>query len=272
MTIKKFQEFLNESIRSLSQPELFNWLKERSDYTFIALDTETTGLRGPKEEQLTQIAAVAFGFDYETLAFSEISAFNEKIALNPEIVAQMDQPGSRIRDVFKFTGYEINQDAYRAEQEVLDSLQEFVDGFGDVILMIQNAPFDMPMINVRKKFGGLRHEIFDTKEFFAYFLLPTLQKLAETDEEARSILKAIGTTGSGKLPSSSLPKVSSGMGIDNSGAHDALFDCRYMMLTLQKALEIVSKHPDLELKDYVRDRVLMDRKIKLKDRARRKGM
>lgn len=264
MRIKLFPDFINEAIKYLNQSELFDWLQKRKDYTFIALDTETTGLRGPRQEQLTQVAAVAFAFDYSSLTFNEMASFNEKIALNPDIMSQLDQPESRIRDVFKFTRYEINQELYRDEQEVLDALEEFVNQFDNVILLIQNAPFDMPMINVRKKFGGIRHEIFDTKDFYAYFLLPTLQKLAETDPESKRILDAIGKTGSGSLPTSSLPRVAAGLGINAGEAHDALFDCKYMVKTLEKALKIIKENPDLDIKSYVRPRISMDRYYKLK--------
>lgn len=269
MAIKKFNEFLSESIKYLNQQELLQWLDQRQDYVFVALDTETTGLRGPRQEQLTQVAAVAFKLDFPSLTFSEISSFNEKIALNPDILSQLDQPGSRIRDVFKFTRYEINQDLYKDEQEVLDSLIEFVDGFDKVILLIQNAPFDIPMINIRKKFGGLNHEIFDTKDFYAYFLLPTLQKLAETDPEAERILSVIGKSSSGKLPTASLPKVAAGMGIPAGDAHDALFDCRYMIKTLESGLTIVKDNPNLEITQYIKPRISMDRYIKMKNKSRK---
>jgi DNA polymerase III epsilon subunit-like protein len=265
--IKNFQNFLNESIKHLNQKEVIEWLFQRSDYTFIALDTETTGLRGPREEQLTQIASVAFSFDFDQLKFTEIDSFNEKIKLNPEIISQLDLPDSRIRDVFKFTGYEINQEKYRDEQLVLDSLHSFIGKFDKVILLIQNASFDMGMINRRKRSGGLKYEIFDTKDFYAYFLLPTLQRLSEKDPEAKKILDVIGTTRGGNLPTSSLPKVASGLGIDNSGAHDALFDCKYMILVLEKSLEILKNNMDLDLKDYIRPRILTDRYIKLKNKG-----
>jgi DNA polymerase III epsilon subunit-like protein len=79
--IKKYIDFLNESIKYLSTEELFNWFNERSNHTFVALDTETTGLAGPRMDQLTQIAAIAFSFDYDTLKFTEISRYNKKISL-----------------------------------------------------------------------------------------------------------------------------------------------------------------------------------------------
>ena len=269
MRLHRFNEWLSESIKTLNQRELFQWLEQRADATWIFLDTETTGLRGPREEQLTQVAAVAYRYDPQTMGFEEIDHFNEKCRLNPEILAQLDAPGSRIRDVFKFTRYEINQEEYRDEQEVLDALQGFVDQWGKVVLLIQNAPFDIPMINVRKRLGGLRHEIFDTKEFYAYFLLPTLQRLAETEPDAAAILQTIGTTASGRVPTSSLPKVAGGLGISAEGAHDALFDCRYGIEVLQKALQIVREHSDLDLKAYRVPRISVDRHIKLKNKGYR---
>jgi DNA polymerase III epsilon subunit-like protein len=122
------------------------------------------------------------------------------------------------------------------------------------------------MINVRKEFGGLDHEIFDTKDFFAYFMLPTLQKMAETDQEAADILTKIGTTSGGKLPTSSLPKVAAGLGIDPNEAHDALFDCRYMVSVLERGLEIVSNNSEIDRKEFIRPRISTDRYIKMKNK------
>jgi DNA polymerase III epsilon subunit-like protein len=267
MKIFNYNQFLNETIKYLSSPELFQWLEERRDYVFIALDTETTGLRGAWKEQLTQIAAVAFSFDFDTLKFTEIGKYNEKIKLNPDIIAQKDLPDSRIKQVFKFTRYGVSGGKYVDEQASLQNLIDFVNSFDKVILLIQNAPFDMPMINVRKEMGGLNHEIFDTKEFFAYFMLPTLQGMAQTDPEAQKILDIIGTTkGGSNLPTSSLPKVAPGLGIDPNEAHDALFDCRYMVRTLEKGLEIVSSNRDIDRKEFIRPRIATDRYIKMKNK------
>jgi DNA polymerase III epsilon subunit-like protein len=266
MNLFNYSQFINESIKYLSTPELFSWLGERQDYTFIALDTETTGLRGAWQEQLTQVAAVAFTLDIQTLKFTEIDNFNQKIKLHPEIIAQKELPGSKIKGALKFNRYGVSGGKFLDEQVVLENLINFVNGFDNVILLIQNAPFDMPMINVRKEFGGLNHEIFDTKDFFAYFMLPTLQKLAETDPEAADILTKIGTTSGGKLPTSSLPKVAAGLGIDPNEAHDALFDCRYMVSVLERGLEIVSNNSEIDRKEFIRPRISTDRYIKMKNK------
>lgn len=271
MRILNYTQFLNESIKTLSTSELFSWWESRRDRVFIALDTETTGLRGPRRDQLTQIAAVAFSFDLEELKFTEIGHYNEKIKLTPEILAQKELPGSEIKKVFGFTRYGVSGGKYVDEQTALQNLVDFVDSFDEAVLLIQNAPFDMPMINVRKKMGGLNREIFDTKDFFAYFMLPTLQGLAETDPEAQRVLDAIGRTrGKVPLPTSSLPKVAAGLGIDPNEAHDALFDCRYMVRTLERGLKIVFDNPDLDRKEFIRPRISSDRYIKMKNKQERR--
>lgn len=265
--IKKYIDFINESIKYLSTQEFFDWLEERKDHVFIALDTETTGLKGPRVDQLTQIAAIAFSFDYDSLTFSEISRYNKKISLTPEIKALKQLPDSKIQGALKYNRYGVSGGKFQDEQVVINELVDFVAQFDKSILLIQNAPFDMPMINVRAKFQKLDSEVFDTKDFFAYFLIPTLQRLADVDPEAQSILDTFGKSSSGKLYTSSLPKVAAGLGVDPSGAHDALYDCEYMVKTLEKAFRIVRNNPDFDRKDLIRQRILTDRYMKAKNKT-----
>jgi hypothetical protein len=86
------------------------------------------------------------------------------------------------------------------------------------------------------------------------------------------MLDVIGRTSSGILPTSSLPKVSAGLGVNPSGAHDALYDCRYMVETLEKALDIVSKNVDADIDKYRRPRFSTDRYIKLKNKGKLGGL
>jgi DNA polymerase III epsilon subunit-like protein len=268
--LKKYSQFINESIKYLTSSELFQWLEDRKDYTFISLDTETTGLRGAWKEQLTQIAAVAFSFDINTLKFKEIDSYNEKIKLNPDILIQKELPDSKIKGALKYNRYGVSGGKFVDEQIALENLVNFVNGFDKVILLIQNSPFDMPMINVRKEFGGLNHEIFDTKDFFAYFMLPTLQRLAQTDPEASEILTKIGTSNRGLLPTASLPKVAAGLGIDANEAHDALFDCRYMVRVLERGLEIVNNNKEIDRKEFIIPRISTERYYKKKSEEERR--
>jgi DNA polymerase III epsilon subunit-like protein len=268
--IKKYIDFLNESIKYLSTEELFNWFNERRNHTFIALDTETTGLAGPRMDQLTQIAAIAFSFDYDTLKFTEISRYNKKISLTPEIKALKQLPGSKIQGALKYNRYGVSGGKFEDEQVIINELVDFVGQFENTILLIQNAPFDMPMINIRAKFKKLNSEVFDTKDFFAYFLIPTLQKLSETDPNVQAVLDMFGKSSSGKVYTSSLPKVAAGLGIDPSGAHDALYDCTYMVQTLEKALVIVRDNSEIERKEFLRPRISTDRYIKMKNKLSRR--
>jgi DNA polymerase III epsilon subunit-like protein len=268
--IKKYIDFLNESIKYLSTEELFNWFSERRNHTFVALDTETTGLAGPRMDQLTQIAAIAFSFDYDTLKFTEISRYNKKISLTPEIKALKQLPGSKIQGALKYNRYGVSGGKFEDEQVIINELVDFVGQFENTILLIQIAPFDMPMINIRAKFKKLNSEVFDTKDFFAYFLIPTLQKLSETDPNVQAVLDMFGKSSSGKVYTSSLPKVAAGLGIDPSGAHDALYDCTYMVQTLEKALVIVRDNSEIERKEFLRPRISTDRYIKMKNKLSRR--
>lgn len=268
--IIKYIDFINESIKYLSTEELFSWFNDRRKHTFIALDTETTGLKGPRIDQLTQIAAIAFSFDYDSLTFSEVSRYNKKISLTPEIKALKQLPDSKIQGALKYNRYGVSGGKFQDEQIVINELVDFVGQFENTILLIQNAPFDMPMINIRAKFKRLNSEVFDTKDFFAYFLIPTLQKLAETDPEAQAVLDSLGKSSSGRVYTSSLPKVAAGLDVDHTGAHDALYDCTYMVQTLEKAFVIVRANSEIDRKEFLRPRISTDRYIRMKNRLNRK--
>lgn len=269
--LKSIDSFLSESIKNLTAGEVVDWLKSRSDRTFIAVDTETTGLGGPRKEQLTQISGVAFDYDPATMTFREKEKFNKKISLTPETLKRKKDPGSKIPMVLGMTRYGVSGGKFGEEQKVLNDFYDFIEKFNDPVLIIQNAPFDMPMLNVRRKLGSINKEIFDSKDFLGYFLLPTLEKLAEEgDQEAKRMLDFIGRSSSGNVPTSSLPKVAPVFGIDPKGAHDALYDCRYMIKTVEAALKVIDKHRDLDTMKYRANRILADRYIKQKDKQRRK--
>jgi len=263
INLNNFNGFLKESIKYLNQSELFQWLEKRRDRIFIALDTETTGFkRGPRGEQLVQISAVSYKFDYDLLQFEEIGFFDESIRLNPDTMGRLEDPD--LINAFKINRYQMDQDNKRSEQEVLNSLNDFVESYpSDSILIIQNAHFDMPMINIRRELGGIRREIFDSLDLFGFLLVPTLEKMAETDEEARDILKEFGFSASGKYYSTSLPNVARGMGVSSTDAHNSLSDCRYMIRVVERALNFIKENQVGDLSQYSRKKHYLERKRKM---------
>jgi hypothetical protein len=59
MKILRVEQLNENKMWYKSIPEILNWLESKSNIPWILLDSETTGLKGPKNEQLTQISAVA---------------------------------------------------------------------------------------------------------------------------------------------------------------------------------------------------------------------
>ena len=112
---------------------------------YIFIDTETTGLKGPYVEQLTQIAAVAYAFNINTLTFDEIDSFNEKIKLTDKIKQRMeadkllpaDSTERKVTGALKFNRYGQKGAVYLDEQEVLQHLEDFISQFDKVVLLIQ---------------------------------------------------------------------------------------------------------------------------------------
>ena len=53
-------------------------------------------------------------------------------------------------------------------------------------------------------------------------------------------------------------------------AHDALFDCRYMVKTLEKGLDIVNDNKEIDRKEFIIPRISTDRYIKMKNKMKNK--
>jgi DNA polymerase-3 subunit epsilon len=122
---------------------------ELEDATFIAFDTETTGLY-PVASRLLEIGAVRFD-----AAGEPISVFEQLI--NPEMPIPPDaQAVNHISD-------EMVRDQPTVDR-VIPTFIDFLDGL-DNILVAHNAPFDLEFIGVDMIRLGLvlpRHLVFDT--------------------------------------------------------------------------------------------------------------
>lgn len=233
---------------------LFDWMKSKSDKKFIFIDLETTGLNHPKDEQITQVAAIVTTYDQNEMKFTEIDSFNDKIKLNDDIKQKMQDPSSRIKWVLGFNRYGERNRKYHPEDETLIKFHKWIERH-DAILVIQNAGFDMKFLNIRSisKFG---QEVLDTKDIIQLFYIPALQKLAETEDEYKNMLSKIGTSARDNgLISSSMGKIAPALGIDSSGYHDGLFDCRMTQEMIEKILKFLNSVENLDISKYQQERI-----------------
>lgn len=259
--MKNFNQFIIEhKFWGKSIPEFLDWLKDKSQKEWVWIDTETTGLRGPKLEQLTQVAAISTHYDFNSNTIKETGSFNKKIKLTDETKSQYQSPESRIKWVLSFNHYGQKGTKYFTEDDTLSDFYNWVAQMDQVMFVIQNAEFDMKMLNVRspKKFTN---EVIDTKQLIQLFYLPTLQKLAETENEFAEMVKKIGTSDRDNgLISSSMGKVGPALGINMSGYHDALTDVRIMMEMFCKIIDFLNQHQSVDISKYQAERIMTKRR------------
>jgi uncharacterized protein YprB with RNaseH-like and TPR domain len=78
--IKIFSEFLNEHKLHKNIYQFLDYIEDLSkNKMFIFFDSETSGLGGPKKQQLTQVSAVGFKYDFQQNDLKEFETFNKKI-------------------------------------------------------------------------------------------------------------------------------------------------------------------------------------------------
>ena len=121
--------------------------------------------------------------------------------------------------------------------------------------MAQNAGFDMNMLAGRSG-EGIVNEVFDTKMLIQLYYIPALQKLAETEESASAKLSEIGVSDRDNgLVSSSLSKIGPALGINMSGYHDALTDCRLAMQMYEGMVKFLKDNTELDISSYQAERI-----------------
>ena len=237
-------------------PEILNWLEEKSKVNkFALLDTETTGLNGPRREQLTQISAIIFDFDFTNNKFTELDSFNKKIKLSDETKSRYNDPGDRTKKVLRFNHYGSGGHKYYDEKGVVDEFYEFLDSHKPCLIVAQNAEFDMKMLGGR--YGNkVKNEVFDTKELIQFYFLPLIQKLSETDEYYKKMVDFIGLSDrDGGIISSSMSKIGPALKVNMSGYHDALTDCRLMKEMTERIIDILKDNKEVDIKKYQIERI-----------------
>jgi len=236
-------------------PQMLDWIKSKSDMPWLMIDTETTGLGGPKVQQLTQVSAIAMNYDFNSNTFQEISQFDEKIKLTDETKSKYNNPGDKTKWVLGFNHYGSGDYKYKLESDVLNHFFNWIDNYTLCLLVAQNAQFDMSMLAVR---GGrkITNEVFDTKMLIQLYFLPLIQKLAESDNKYKEMIDFIGTSErDGGLISSSMSKIGPALGVNMSGYHDALTDCRLMGEMFQGMIEILKQNKNVNISKYQIERI-----------------
>jgi DNA polymerase III epsilon subunit-like protein len=236
-------------------PEMLNFLKSKSNLPWLFLDTETTGLLGPKHEQLTQVSALVTKYNFSSNTFDEISSFDDKIKLTSELKTRYNQPDGGNRRILSFNHYGSGSYKYKGEKQIVDEFFDWINEFSPCLLVAQNAGFDMQMLSGR--YGHkINNEVLDTKMLIQLYFLPLIQKLAETDLTYQKMVDGIGTsTRDNGLISSSMSKVGPALGINMSGYHDALTDCRITIEMYQKIVVLLDENRNVDISRYQTERI-----------------
>lgn len=253
--ILKFKQLNENKMWYKTIPQIFEWLESKSNLKWIFLDCETSGLGGPKNEQLTQVSAIATKYNFSSNTFDEIGTFDEKIKLTSEIKTRFKQPDGGNRRVLSFNHYGSGNYKYKDEKQIVNQFFDWTDEFSPCLFIAQNAEFDMQML-VGRSGHKIKNEVFDTKMLIQLYFLPLIQKLAETDPKYKEMVETIGTsTRDNGLISSSMSKIGPALNINMVGYHDAISDVRITIKMYQRIVDLLKKHKSLDISKYQIERI-----------------
>jgi DNA polymerase III epsilon subunit-like protein len=259
---KKSEELNENKMWYKTIPQILEWLESKSKMPWIWLDTETTGLGGPKQQQLTQVSAISTQYDFKNNNFSEIGTFDEKIKLTDETKSKFDEPENKTKWVLGFNHYGSGDYKYKNESDIVYDFFKWIDNYSPNILVAQNAGFDMAMLSGRSG-HKITNEVLDTKMLIQLYLLPLLQTLSETDTKYKEMIDFIGTSGRDNgLISSSMAKIGPVLGINMTGYHDAITDCRITIQMYQKIVELLKNNQEVDIMKYQAERIKFIRESK----------
>ncbi len=262
MRIMRFNELNENKMWYKTIPQILEWLESKSKMPWIWLDTETTGLGGPKQQQLTQVSAIATQYDFKNNNFSEIGTFDEKIKLTDETKSKFDEPENKTKWVLGFNHYGSGDYKYKNESDIVYDFFKWIDNYSPNILVAQNAGFDMAMLSGRSG-HKITNEVLDTKMLIQLYLLPLLQTLSEKDTKYKEMIDFIGTSGRDNgLISSSMAKIGPVLGINMTGYHDAITDCRITIQMYQKIVELLKSNQEVDIMKYQAERIKVIRESK----------
>jgi DNA polymerase III epsilon subunit-like protein len=237
-----------------NQIQFLDYIKNLSDdSTFVFIDTETTGIGGFRKQQLTQISSIASIYHFGINNFDEIDNFNEKIKLTRETITSRSK--EELVKILKFNRYGERGVDYIDEQESLKNFLSWIENFQNPLWLIQNASFDMNMLCGRSGIK-IKYPVLDIKQIIQLFVIPIVEKLAETDAEMKNKLEKIGKSDRDKgLWNSSMSKWAPFFGISLEGYHNALDDCRITMQMYMKVIDFIKENKDLNIQHYQMNRI-----------------
>jgi len=245
---KTYQILLeNKEYYKMSIPGLIDYIErlKGNGHTWIWLDTETTGLNGPEEEQITQLAAIATNSNGE-----KISNFHKMVQLNNDTKMDLEllDDDSNKAKALDMNHYNDNADTEELEKEndVLSSFLTWLSKHKNPILVIQNADFDMDMIKGRSEWDHINYPILDLLKILQFYIVPLYTVLADQHPILKDKLEKSLGRGKYGFFSASQPKWAKLLGL-NGKDHDARGDVETMIKLYDKYIEILNKYKDIDI-------------------------
>jgi DNA polymerase-3 subunit epsilon len=122
---------LELSVRISKIKESINWGQELEEASFVVFDTETTGLRPFRGDEVTSLGAVVVE--------------KGKILEKPEFYTLVNPMRPITLQAQRITG--ITNEMVRQKPPLIPVLTEFLDFCGPRVLVAHNAPFDLAFLN-----------------------------------------------------------------------------------------------------------------------------
>ena len=283
-------------------------VEENKDKVWVFFDTETTGF-GPKKNAITEIAGIAvdpnnweskprivrtFGDVGELKGKTDpkiFKTFSQKAKLTPYVRGRdpESESGKETKKVLAMTQYgEKNPPKGRfiEEKQLIKNFYDWLESLGgpeNVVLVIQNAKFDMKMISLRYNADeeGLAdpalgavggdlpvYPIIDTIPLMKNFLIPFwITKANEGDKEAEEFLAQLKPK-RGKRYSTSQGPVATALGIPIIGWHSAIEDVKMLMNIFQRVVEIIRAGGDVDIRPEYEKTISKPKKKKRKKRTK----
>lgn len=153
--------------------------------------------------------------------------------------------------------YHDNERTYYVPTQVLQEFAEFCSPTEDILMVAQNAPFDVKYINVAFRRAGLEvpnDEVLDTVTIFKKFLTPVVSDLEsklsnnqipeDQVEEATNIVNNLIKVSEGGRKSStvSLGPITKAFNVKDEGWHNALADVVMLAKVMKQIINFLDKN------------------------------